>query len=147
MEFALVSSPAQGLYQADGDAPFCIFEAGHLAVVKTEEVSHRFVPQPVRLALKWLAFEIADGPSNLRDDRTVRSPVEAHRLDVRTDHGPLAGPVLAHGLPAVNVAAVHAVRPENIIGKPGQRAVDGSHVEAVVDALGNFDIAVHWVSP
>ena len=92
-------------------------EAGHLAVVKTEEVSHRFVSQPVCLALKWLAFEIADGLSNFRDDRAVRSPVEAHRLDVRTDHGPLASPVLAHGLAAVNVAAVHAIGPRNIIGR------------------------------
>src|SRR4029077_8197611 len=79
------------------------------------------------------------------DDRSVGSPVEAHRLDVRTDDGPLARPVLPHGLAAVNVAPVHAIGPDDIIGKHSQHAVDVSHVEAIIDALEDFDITDHWV--
>ena len=60
-------------------------EASHLAVSKAEDVFNRLVLQPVRLALKRLAFEIVDGLPNLCDDCVVSSPVEAHRFDVRTD--------------------------------------------------------------
>jgi hypothetical protein len=118
-------------------------EACHLAVSKAEDVFNRLVLQPVGLALKRLAFEIADGLPNLCDDYVVSSPVEAHRFDVRTDHAPLAGPVLAHGLATVNVAAIHAVGPGDIIGKHGQHAINIPRVEAVVDAFQDFDITVH----
>jgi hypothetical protein len=118
-------------------------EASHLAVSKAEDVSNRLVLQPVRLPLKRLAFEIVDGLPNLYDDCVVSSLVEAHRFDVRTDHGPLAGPVLAHGLATVNVAAIHAVGPSDIIGKHGQHAIDIPRVEAVVDAFQGFDITFH----
>jgi hypothetical protein len=67
-------------------------------------VSDRLFFKPVRLPLERFAFEIADGLPDFCDDRSVGSPVEAHRLDVRTDDGPLARLVLAHGLAAVNVA-------------------------------------------
>jgi len=96
----------------------------------------------VRLALKRLTLEIADGLPNLCDDCVVSSPVEAHRFDVRTDHGPLAGPVLAHGLATMNVAAIHAVGPSDIIGKNGQHAIDIPRIEAVIDAFQDFDIIV-----
>jgi MarR family transcriptional regulator for hemolysin len=122
---------------------FLDIEASHLAVSKAEDVFNRLVLQPVRLVLKRLAFEIVDGLPNLCDDCVVSSPVEAHRFDVRTDHGPLAGPVLAHGLATVNVAAIHAVGPSDIIGKHGQHAIDIPRVEAVVDAFQDFDITVH----
>ena len=97
---------------------------------------------PLRLALKRLTLEIADGLPNLCDDCVVSSPVEAHRFDVRTDHGPLAGPVLAHGLATMNVAAIHAVGPSDIIGKNGQHAIDIPRIEAVIDAFQDFDIIV-----
>lgn len=116
-------------------------EASHLAVSKAEDVFNRLVLQPVRLALKRLAF--VDGLPNLCDDCAVRSPVEAHRFDVRTDHGPLAGPIRAHGLATMNVAAIHAGGPSDIIGKRGQHAVNIPRVEAVVDAFQDFDITVH----
>src|SRR5215831_14897033 len=83
-------------------------EASHLALSKTEDVSDRLVLQPVRLSLKRFAFEIADGLPDLCNDRAVCSSVKAHRLDVRTDHGPLACPVLAYGLAAMDVATIHA---------------------------------------
>jgi hypothetical protein len=51
--------------------------------------------KPVRLALKRFAFEIADGLSDFCDDRAISSAMKAHRLNVRTDYGPLARPVLA----------------------------------------------------
>ena len=110
-------------------------EASHLALSKTEDVSDRLVFQPVRLSLKRFAFEIADGLPDLCDDRAIRSSMKAHRLDVRTDHGPLARPVRAYGLAAMDVATIHAVGPGDIIGERGQHAVDVPRVEAIVDAF------------
>ena len=60
---------------------------------------------------------------------------------------PLARPVRAHGLAAMDVAAIHAVGPGDIIGERGQNAVDVPRVEAIVDAFKDFDVIVHWVSP
>jgi hypothetical protein len=85
-------------------------------------VSDRPVLQPVRQPLERLAFEIADGLPDLGDDRAIRGSTKAHGLDVRTDHAPLARPVLAYGLPAVNMATVHTVRPSDISGEHGQDA-------------------------
>jgi hypothetical protein len=122
-------------------------EASYLALSKTENVSDRLVLKPMRLPLERFAFEIADGLPDFCDDRTIRSSVKAHRLDVRTDHGPLAGPVRAHGLAAIDVATFHTVGPHDIIGEHGQYAVYVPRVKAIVDALEEFDITIHWVSP
>src|SRR5271168_3020703 len=122
-------------------------EARHLALSKTENVSDRLVFKPVRLPLERFAFEIADGLPDLRDDRAIRSSMKAHRLDVRTDHGPLARPVLAYGLAAMNVATIHTVGPGDIIGKHGQHAVYVPRVKAIVDAFKDFDVIAHWISP
>ena len=67
-------------------------------------MSDGLVFKAVRLPLKRFAFEIADGLPDLCDDRVIRSSMKAHRLDVRTDHGPLTGPVRADGLAAMDVA-------------------------------------------
>jgi hypothetical protein len=80
-------------------------------------VSDRLVFKPVRLPLQRSAFEIADGLPDLCDDRAIRSSMKAHRLDVRIDHAPLARPVLAYGLAAMDVATIHAVGPGDIIGE------------------------------
>jgi len=85
-------------------------EASHLALSETENVSDRLVYEPVRLPPERLAFEIADGLPDFCDDRAIRSSMKAHRLDVRTDHGPLARPVLAYGLAAMDVATIHTRR-------------------------------------
>src|SRR5215467_9711353 len=87
------------------------------------------------------------GLPDFRDDRAIRSSMKTHRLDVRTGHGPLAGPVLAHGLAAMDVATVHTVGPDNIIGERGQRSVYVPRVKAIVDAFKDFDVIVHCVSP
>jgi hypothetical protein len=98
-------------------------EARHLALSKTENMSDRLVFKPVRLALERFAFEISDGLPDLCDDRAIRSSMKAHRLDVRTDPGPLARPVLAYGLAAMDVATIHTVGPGDIIGECDQHAV------------------------
>jgi hypothetical protein len=84
-------------------------EASHLALSKAENVSDRLVFKPECLPLERFAFEIADGLPDFCDDRAIRSSMKAHRLDVRTDHGPLARPVLAYGLAAMDVATIHTV--------------------------------------
>jgi hypothetical protein len=122
-------------------------EASHLALSKTENVSDRLVSKPVRLPLQRFAFEIADGLPDLCDDRAIRSSMKAHRLDVRTDHAPLARPILAYGLAAMDVATIHTVGPGDIIGEHGQHTVYIPRVKAIVDALKEFDITIHWFSP
>src|SRR5262249_1442025 len=77
----------------------------------------------------------------------IRSSMKAHRLDVRTDHGPLARPILAYGLAAMDVATIHTVGPDDIIGEHGQHTVYVPRVEEIVDAFKDFDVIVHWVSP
>jgi hypothetical protein len=119
-------------------------EASYLALSETEHVSDRLVFKPVRLPLERFAFEIADGLPDLCDDRAILSSVKAHRLDVRIDHGPLARPVLAYGLTAMDVASVHAIGPGDIIGERDQHAVYVPRVEALVDAFEHFDVSVHW---
>src|SRR3546814_13038492 len=79
----------------------------YLALSKTENVSDRLVFKPVRLPLERFAFEIAEGLPDFCDDRAIRSSMKANRLDVRTDHGPLARPVPAYGLAAMDVATTH----------------------------------------
>jgi hypothetical protein len=122
-------------------------EASHLALSKTENVSDRLVFKPVRLPLERFAFEIADGLPDFCDDRAIRSSMKAHRLDVRTDHGPLARPVLAYCFAPMNVATIHTVGPGDIIGEHGQHAVNVPRVKAIVDAPKEFDITIHWFSP
>jgi hypothetical protein len=78
-----------------------------------------------------------------RDDRAIRRSMKAHRLDVRTDHGPLAGPVRAYGLAAMDVATIHTVGPDDIIGERGQHSVYIPGVKAIVDAFEDFDVIVH----
>src|ERR1700757_2243718 len=95
-------------------------EASHLALSKTENVSDRLVFQPVHLPLQRVAFEIADGLPDLYDDCAIRSSMKAHWLDVRTDHTPLARPVLAYGLAAMDVATIHPIGPGDIIGECDQ---------------------------
>jgi hypothetical protein len=128
-----------------GSIPYV--EASHLALSNTENVSDRLVFKPVRLPLERFAFEIADGLPDFRDDRAIRSSTKAHRLDVRTDHGPLARPVLAYCFAPTNVATIHTVGPGDIIGEHGQHAVNVPRVKAIVDALEEFDITIHWFSP
>ena len=96
---------------------------------------------------KRFAFEIADGLPDLRDDRAIRSSTKAERLDVRTDHGPLARPVRAYGLAAMDVATIHTVGPGDVISERGQHAVDVPRVEAIVEAFKECHVIVHRVSP
>ncbi len=69
-------------------------------------------------------------------------------LPSRTDHVPLARPVLAERLAAMDVATIHTVGPGDIIGQPGQHAVYIPRIKAIVEALQEFDIKVlrfsHW---
>src|SRR5947209_15709182 len=118
-------------------------EASHPASSKTKNVSDRLVFKPLRLPLERFACEIADGLPDFCDDRAVRRSTKAHRLDVRTDHGPLARPVLADGLAAMDVATIHTVGPGDIIGEHGQHAVYVPRVKAIVDAFKDFDVIVH----
>jgi hypothetical protein len=95
--------------------PPCSLENGN--------VSDRLVFEPVRLPLERLALDISDGLPDLCHDRAIRSSIEDHGLDVRTDHGPLARPVLAYGVVAMDVATIHTVGAGDIIGEHCQHAV------------------------
>src|SRR5580692_7238258 len=140
------AAPTRG-ERVRGSGSILNVEASHLALSETENVSDRLVFQPVRLPLKRFAFEIADGLPDLRDDRAILSSMKAHRLDMRTDHAPLARPVRAYGLAAMDVAAIHAVSPGDIVCERGQHAVDVPRVEAIVEAFEEFQVIVHCVLP
>src|SRR5262249_4459852 len=55
--------------------------------------------------------------------------------------------VLAYCFASMNVATIHTVSPGDIIGEHGQHAVNVPCVKAIVDALEEFDITIHWFSP
>jgi len=82
-------------------------------------MSDCLVLEPVGLALERFAFEIADGLPDLRDDRAVGRAMKADGLDMRADDRPLACPIVAHRLAAMDVAAIHAIGPGDIIGEHG----------------------------
>jgi len=107
----------------------------HLALSKTENVSDRLVFKSVRLPLERFAFEIAYGLPDFCDDGAIRGAMKAHRFDVRTDDGPLARPVLAYCFAPMNVATIHTVRPDDIVGEQGQLAVNVPCVKAIVDVI------------
>ena len=88
-------------------------EASDLAIVKAKDVHHRLVLQPLRLIVQRPAFEIADGLLDLHDDRAICGLSETHRLDVRADNSPLAGPILSDGLKPMNMATIQAVGPSS----------------------------------
>jgi hypothetical protein len=52
--------------------------------------------------------------------------------------------VRAYRLASVDMAAVHAVRPGDIVGERGQHAVYVPRVEAIVETLEEFDVIVHY---
>ena len=112
-----------------------------------ENVTDRVVLEPVRLILQRPALQIPHGLADLDDDRSIRAPVEAQGLDVRADDGPLARPVFADALAAVDVAALHAIGPGDVIGECVEHTVDVSRVEAVIDRPKNRDVVSHRLVP
>ena len=59
---------------------------------------------------------------------------------MRVDHRPLALPVAADALVPVNVAALHAIRPGDLVVHCRQGPVDITSIEAVVEVPENFGI-------
>ncbi len=118
-------------------------EASNLAILKEKDVHHGLVLQPVRFILQRLAFEIADGLLDLHDDRAICRLGKTHRLDMRADNSPLAGPILSYGLKPMNMATIHAVGPSYVVGQHSKNAVDVPRIEAVIDALQNLDVVSH----
>ena len=74
-------------------------------------------------------------------------PARSHRLDLRIDHAPLARPVFADSLTAMDVAAIHPIGPGDIISERAQHAIYVSCVKAIIDAFKNFNVIIHRVSP
>ncbi len=101
-------------------------------------MADRFVLEPVRLILSRPALQIPHGLADRDDDRSIRAPAEAQGLDVRADDGPLTRPVFADRLAAVDVAALHASGPGDVIGECIEHTVDVAHVEAVIDGPENL---------
>jgi MarR family transcriptional regulator for hemolysin len=102
--------------------------------------------KPVRRPREWFTVEVADGLANLSNDRAIRRSMKTHRLDMRADHAPLARPVRADGLATMDVATIHTIGPGDVIGERRQHAVYVPRVEAIVQALEELDIIIHWLS-
>ena len=60
---------------------------------------------------------------------------KAHRVYVRIDHAPLAGPVGTYAIMAMDDAALHAIGPDHVGTHRGQGAVEVPCVEGGVSAL------------
>src|SRR5437660_11339437 len=91
-------------------------ETSDQAVFDAETMADHLVGQK-------LAREVAHGLMDPHDDFSVRPRGETHRLDMRVDHRPLAGPVATNFSVSMHVAAVLAVRPCDIDVKASKDAV------------------------
>jgi len=84
--------------------------------------------------------EIAHDLADFDDDAPGWVDVEAQRLDVGIDDGPLAGPVLAYLAVTVHVPAFHFVRPLDVRMHGRERPVEVTGIEGVVG--GPEDVAL-----
>src|SRR5712671_1741883 len=69
-----------------------------------------------------LAREVAHGLMDPHDGFCAGVRRESHRLDMRVDHRPLAGPVATNFEVSLHVATVLAVRPQDVCVQESQDA-------------------------
>ena len=122
-------------------------EAGNLAISQVEDVTDLLVLEPVCLTLQRPALQIRHRLTDLHDDRSIRIPGKSQGLDVGADNGPLARPVFADTPAAVDVPALHAIGPGDVISECVEHTVDVSRVEAVIDGPKNREIVSHSIDP
>src|SRR5882757_6641473 len=96
-------------------------EAPDQAVLHAEDM-----PQP--LVGQQPTLEVADGLVNLDDDLTLRPGREGHGLDMRIDARPLARPIAANAVSAMDMTALHAVGPGDVAMKDGKDSLDIARV-------------------
>ena len=87
------------------------------------------------------AVRVADRLVHVHGDAAVAGLREAHRLDVRVDQRELPPPVRAHRVAAAHPAALHPVRPVDVVVHQRQRGLDVARVEGLVGALEQFHAA------
>lgn len=92
-------------------------EPSSLPILKAKDVRYGLVLQPMPLIPQRLAVGIADRLPDLRDHRTIGGLGETHRLGMRVNKGPLAGPIRCDGFKSMTIAATHA------IGQPHDRVI------------------------
>jgi len=105
---------------------------GQHPIFDPEDVTDHLIQQEVAVEVAYHLVDFDDGLSF----GAFREP---DRLDVRIDHGPLAGPVAAHRVSSVLVATLHAIGPHDV---PVHGGEDGFHiagVKAVVNVLQELD--------
>ena len=83
--------------------------------------------------LEELALGGADDLVDVDGDAAVVALGDLDRLDVPVDHGELARPVLAHGVAAVDAAALHPVRPVDVGRQALEHGLDVARVERGVE--------------
>ena len=74
----------------------------------------------------------------------IRAGRKGGRLHVRVDDCPLSGPIAAHGLTAMNVAALHAIGPRDIGVQCREHGLDVPGIEALIDLAEKFHVDGHW---
>jgi hypothetical protein len=82
-----------------------------------EYMRHGLVLQAMVLPFERLTIELEDGLDHLDGDGAILRFFKRDRLDVWADDGPLACPVVAHGLTTMDVTVIHAVGPGDIVGE------------------------------
>jgi hypothetical protein len=92
-----------------------------------------------------VAVEVVHDLMHFDSDFPLRSFGELERLDVRIDHCPLAYPVAAHSLATVDVAAFHAICPDDVLVHRGEECLHITSVEPVVKTFKNFNFIRHLI--
>src|ERR1700733_14302973 len=80
---------------------------------------------------------------NFHNQFTFGTVGESDRLDVRIDHRPLTCPVPAHFVASVDMAAFHAICPNDILVHRCEHRLHVASVEAVVNTFEEVHVARH----
>ena len=87
-----------------------------------------------RLSATWLAVEVADELMDVDRDRAVGTLGDRDRVDPGVDRGPLARPVVADRVLAVQPPSLPCVGPVDVVAARRQDALDVAGVECVVQS-------------
>src|SRR4051794_17091723 len=99
---------------------------------------------PIR---QHLAGEVVHSLVHCNDNLALRIRSKAHRLDMWIDQGPLARPVGADAIVPVDVAAVHPVRPDNVLVQDGENRFQVTGIETIIEMFETFRRVGHRHAP
>lgn len=97
---------------------------------------------PLGLSIDQFALEITNGLKHLHEYPCVKG-LKGNRFHVWANDSPLPCPVITNTFSPTNVAAFHAVCPNDIFGEMRQHAIDCPGVEPLIQLSKHFLIMIH----